>query len=199
MRRNFIIAFVIGLAVVAVMCIIGALIGVRVFSAPVVRPGPVELQDLLIDSSVLPQGWQLVRGPVPVTEKLKYGSEENLSAVFKGPKPVGAVEHEIYRYTNPLKAMFYFGISADISPNGLKYRSPLAGQFEIECSDLEIDTPLDPSIKKITNCTARARYEEYISVLQVGVGPGMLSSTDVERILQAIDARMAKYLKTQVH
>ncbi len=171
------------------------------------RTPPLDMYDLMIDVSVFPQQWELGIGPVPPPEHI--GSERGemyfLSVIFcpEGSQHCSdGAQHAVFRYINEPAAARAFDsdfAERDFSnrymvtpwtvPDEWTYESPVADRFKFACGEIE---PF-ASVPRMRICTAVAQYEEYISEFTAKMAHMTLE--DLERILIAIDDRMAFYLK----
>jgi hypothetical protein len=166
---------------------------------PKTRTPPVELYALLVDASVFPEGWQLWRGPQPIPEQ-ERGERESYYVTFRyeGLEPgiVGA-SHEAFRYRNEIEAANSFSrhgflnrhvITPWALPDEWSYESPVADRFKFACAEVDI-------LGSYWICEAVGQYDEFISVFYTLLSPEYMTLEDVERILVAIDDRMAFYLE----
>ncbi|TKJ29857.1 MAG: hypothetical protein CEE40_07205 [Chloroflexi bacterium B3_Chlor] len=154
----------------------------------------------MLDESVFPLGWHICAGPSRIPE-LERGESESW---YMGFCPegfdghIGATQHELLRYRNKAEAGHSFPrhgfLNRDLVtpwavPRTWSYESPLADHFKVACADVNILGVI------YRNCQAVAQYDEYISFLNGYVGPQSMTLGDLERILVAIDERMAFYLE----
>ncbi len=169
--------------------------------SPVRRAAPVDIYDLMLDPSVLPDGHELCTGPGPIPKR-ERGETESLLVGFCPPdfNGVGGTHQEVYAYPNEqvLASVYNREFQARefprhnmrtpwTVPDGWSYQSPVADHFKFACG--ETDFP-----HQATVCAAVAQYDEYVSVLVTHPSPDNMTLEDVERILVAIDERMALYL-----
>jgi hypothetical protein len=114
---------------------------------------------------------------------------------------VGGTHQEVYKYRTELEASWeyerefqarefpkYNMISPWALPEEWSYESPVADQFTFACGEPEL-RPYEATV-----CVAVARYDEYISVLVTHPTPDGITLGEVERLVRAIDERMALYL-----
>ncbi len=170
------------------------------------RTQPVDMYDLMIDASVFPEKWDVCIGPVPPPEHI--GSERGeIEFLYVGFCPegfeqgIGGAEHDVFRYGRGLDVAIAYYV--DFSrrefsnrytmtpyaiPQEWSYRSPVAQRFKFACAEVE---PFGAD-GAVLSCTALAQYDEYISVF--GANMSHMTLEDTERILVAIDERMALYL-----
>jgi hypothetical protein len=169
---------------------------------PVRRAAPVEMYDLMLDLSVLPDGWKVCAGPGPIPKR-ERGETEALLVGFCPPdfEGIGGTHQEIYRYGNELVAASVYNrefqarefpkhnmIVPWAVPEEWSYQSPVADHFKFACG--ETGSP-----HQVTVCAAVARYDEYVSVLVTHPIPDNITLEQVEGLLIAIDERMEFYLR----
>jgi hypothetical protein len=170
------------------------------------RTQTVDMYDLLIDGSVFPEGWYVCIGPAPPPEHI-HSERGELEFLYVGFCPegfeqgIGGAEHDVFRYAPGLDVTlaYYLDFSRRefsnrhmVTPYAIpgewSYHSPVANHFKFACAELE-PFGLGPRIR---TCTAVAQYGEYISVF--GAHMSHMTLEDMERILTAIDDRMALHL-----
>jgi hypothetical protein len=158
------------------------------------------MHDLIVDATIFPPGWRIVRGPEPYPERseLAWG-DENLVVGLQPTGDKGFASHYVFKFRNEASAMYdHFWILRQgfLFPSGREskeisaewtYRSPIANDWQFACTDYG----------KTVRCTAMARYDEYISVFDTTTSPELMTLKDLEGILRAIDERMAKSLGKQ--
>jgi hypothetical protein len=173
---------------------------------PLSREPAVNTQQLLIDASAFPPGWYTAFDAEPIP-KPEYGERESLHVGFghEGLEPYRAgASHRVYRYRNELDAAIVYTLlfSGRGFPNHImttpwdvpeewSYQSPIADHFRFECGELDSEPPE-------WICETVARYDEYVSVFGSELSPDYMTLEDVERILVAIDERMALHLGKDV-
>jgi len=166
-------------------------------------PRSFDIEDLLLDESAFPEGW---RAREPFNPEVRLPAEQVALGFFRDRCPeysVGA-GHDVYRFWGGARcADLGFGYKTRIwfapwsgygpwsAPTDLSYQSPLADRFVLECC---ISQRSDAQV-----CQALGRYEEYMVRFLVHMDsepedPQCMSFADLERILVAIDERMAQYL-----
>ncbi len=99
----------------------------------------------------------------------------------------GSAERAAREFQRNLKSVFGRGpeYSEWVVPEELQhYRSPVADQFKVACG----------THGSQEYCRVSAQYEEYYVRLSIAMRPPM-TYADVERVLQALDARFAAKLK----
>lgn len=173
---------------------------------PKTRTRPVDMHDLMVDVSVFPQGWYVFFGPATIPERARRGERGSLYIVFYPEgfeSGIDGAYHEVYRYRNETDAAIAFYseflgnefpnlreamITSWAVPEEWSYESSTADRFKFACAEFEILDRLSRS------CKAVAQYDEYISVFRTHVSPEYMTLEDLERVLRAIDERMALYL-----
>ena len=196
--------WLIGCLSLLAVCLVLLLTYMALMRMPNPRTKRIDLDDLMVTRADFPQGWA-ASGGGPITKREhQEGSQENQSASFRPESlgwmdPLGAL-HTVYRYRNPYQAMdAYFqehrglyqvrrDTSAWTVPPDWSYRSPIADQFEFACAHIS------NIVYSGTTCIAKARYDEFISVFSAELGSPYLTHADLERVLRAIDERMARAL-----
>jgi hypothetical protein len=164
------------------------------------------LKDLLISESTPPLGWSVSRLPHPV--QVEEGQEDSRGIEFRLASGY-RMGHEVYQYQDEQTAakryrgsLNVFGSAERLTPwevpEGLTYRSNVADQFRFACADFR-----DYPDIRFRHCAAMGQYEEFVSIFYVSVLQGEMDDymtlSDLERILTAIDERMAHYLKSETH
>jgi len=135
---------------------------------------------------------------MPPRSELDWG-DENLVIQLQPPGhgDRGFAYHYVFKFRNAASAMyghFWIQRQGHLFPSGQEsrqipaewtYRSPIANDWQFACINYG----------KTTWCTAMARYDEYISVFDTIMSPEYMTLNDLEKVLRAIDERMARYLK----
>ena len=171
------------------------------------RTHPVDMYDLMIDASVFPENWHVCIGPTPPPEHIRSERGE-LEFLLVGFCPegfeqgIGGAQHAVFRYAPGLDvaiAYYYefsrrefsnrYMITPYAIPEEWSYHSAVADRFRFACAELE---PFGLA-RPMRTCTGVAQYDEYISVF--GAHMSHMTLEDMERILVAIDERMAFYLE----
>jgi hypothetical protein len=169
---------------------------------PAPRARSFELAELLVDVSDLPAGWQVSLNPSPTA--VEMGQSEGLWIEFRLPGGSRSA-HYIFRYDDEqTSAEQYRGsLSGEFfdaeritpweMPTGLSYESPVADQFRFASADFRRFPE-----GHFTLHQAVGQYDEFISVFFCSIlpdkAPDFMTLSDLERILQAIDQRMALHL-----
>jgi len=158
------------------------------------------MTELMPDVSVFPQGWYVCAGPSRIPE-LERGESESWYMGFcpEGfDGQIGATQYELLRYRNEVEAGRRFPrhgfLATDLVtpwqvPQTWSYESPVADDFKVACADVNILGVIYRS------CQAVGQYREYISFLNSYVGPQSMTLGDLERVLIAVDDKMALYLR----
>jgi hypothetical protein len=171
-------------------------------------PLSFDLEELLIDVSTLPSGWQASEVLSDSTDDiyLDLGQQadryiEFTTETFKSP-----TIHHVFLYPNKESAEYWYQDNLTMqfhnanrvtpweSPVELNYQSPIADQFRFDCAAFQHAT--DPS-KHFTRCVAVGQYDRVISVFSTYISPNTMGYADLEQVLKAIDRRMATDLKPQ--
>jgi len=155
------------------------------------------IQELLIDESAFPPGWSVsTAGPRPPAKAPlgHYESIESTELFFYVYG--GSAFEEIHRFSSVQGAAREFRRKRDLEfakreidtpwvvPPELSYQSPAANQFYLACA----------TQGGIPMCRAIGQYEEYFVKFNTHMSPDFMTHADLERVLKAIDERMASYL-----
>jgi hypothetical protein len=170
------------------------------------RRQPVDIYDLVIDASVFPPSWYTCLGPLRPPERAR-GDRLEQDMLYAGFCPVGfdqgigGAQHAVFDYGDELGGAIAFRwdfsrhefsnrytVSPFAVPEQWSYRSPVADRFKFACAEVE---PFGED-RPVLSCEALAQYDEYISLFSAQLSHMTLE--DLERILVAIDERMALYL-----
>ena len=159
-------------------------------------PRPFAIEELLIDQSLLPQGWEQQGPPSSRNAPVRLGVERSgVSFISYG----GVANQHVYRCNSvraaareyPGEADSWFspreGWGAWTVPAVLPYESAVADQFRFNCYTHQASGG--------QACQAVGRYDEYIVRFYTAMSDDYMTFTDLERILAAIDERMALYLE----
>jgi hypothetical protein len=171
---------------------------------PTVSPSlsAVVLTQLLIDTSVLPDGWYVCEGPGEFSEQ--QGQQDSVyvgfcNKTFESPTFHILLSYKDSEYASTKYRQYlpaYFNSVGRLTPwelpDALNYQSETADQFQFACANFRV---LSDTSVKYTKCVAMARYEDVVSVLITYPLDGAMSYADLENILQAIDEQMSTYLK----
>lgn len=173
---------------------------VVIYGQPKTRAQPVNIYDLMVDVSAFPQGWYVEFGPShPPPGKHLRGENEGLYVQFGARGFDARAMHVVCRYQNDLQATVSFYVDNEFPkgdfvvtpwavPEEWSYASTVADRFKFACAELDV-------LGLFTNCTAVAQYDEYISVFRTHVSSKYMTLEDLERVLKAIDERVAQHLK----
>jgi len=159
------------------------------------------VEELLLDESAFPEGWK-TRGPFEPDDGLPAERVAVDFDAYPNPDTSLAAWQEVYRFWGGTRCadigyrsegLVWFapwpGRGPWRPPTELSYQSAVAGRFRLECCA--------PEGSSMQTCQAMGEYEEYLVVFRVDVDaryPDHMGFGDVERILVAIDKRMAVYL-----
>lgn len=170
---------------------------------PTPRPEPIDLRDLLINTSVFPPGWRVEQPPSSLREVFPR-AQESLGVTFRRRGYEAIANHAVGRYSDADDAAFEYGwehsrefgqallVTPWATPEALPYQSTIADQYRFACAIVDKG---DGSGEQLHECVAVGRYEEFVSIFTTWVAPEYMTYTDLERILKAIDERMARYVE----
>jgi hypothetical protein len=160
-------------------------------------------EELLLDESVFPEGWSAYEGTYNPRERLPADQIGRTYVRHDCPRSRLA-SHSVYRFFEGENSAIggyqqYIPIwfapeenwEAWAVPAELPYRSPVADEYRFNCCG--------PEGSGAWVCQAVGRYNEYVVRFHVHMDsepeyPQCMSYTDLEKILIAIDERMAFYL-----
>lgn len=174
--------------------IIAAIAGVLLAGCDLLETAPERsftTKELLIGLSEMPPGWIVSNGPVKLKDDVS--SKDASVIVFQAETNVvrrGAMQRAYrYRSSSSARRMYEEYIRPGqfgTTPPEWTYQSLVADQSYFACDDNQGREPL--------NCEWSGRYEEYVVVFGSWIVPDRMSLQDMERVVRAIDARMAQYL-----
>lgn len=174
--------------------IIPAIAGVLLAGCDLLETAPERsftTKELLIGLSEMPPGWTVSNGPTKLKDDVS--SKDASIVVFQADTSAirrGAMQRAYrYRSSSGAKRMYEEYIRPGqfgTTPPEWTYQSPVADQSYFACYDYEGREPL--------NCEWSGRYEEYVVAFGSWIIPDRMSLQDMERVVRAIDARMAQYL-----
>ena len=160
------------------------------------------IEDLLLDESAFPEGW---RAQEPFDPHNGLPAEQIALTLFPDASACPSslmTGHDVYRFyggercadmghrsETPIWFAPWPGCGPWSVPTDLPHQSPLTDRFRVECCTGQGST--------VQTCQAVARYEEYVVRFHTSIDPEhpeCMSFADLERILVAIDERMAVYL-----
>lgn len=160
------------------------------------RAPPIE--GLLIDESLFPNGWHAYDNTFNPRKRLP-AEQVGLNLYCAGS---GGAGQEVYRFSGGSRcaAMGYreetpvwfarSGASSPWSvPGELPYQSTVADQFRFSCQAQATST--------LRQCQGVGQYQQYIVVFRTYMSPECMTFAQLERILLAIDQRMALYLEKE--
>lgn len=180
------------------MVVVFAATALSLFSCVPEQPAPQRpftTMKLLIDLPDMPPGWKVSWGPERSEDYISSQDSSVIAFVVSGVSlPFGreGALHSIYRYRSARAAK---GVYEELvlpgqvgeTPADWTYQSQVADQSYFACYDYEGREPYPI-------CEWSARYEEYVVIFHSWLVPGYMSLEDMERVIRAIDARMAEYL-----
>jgi len=157
--------------------------------------------DLLVDTSAFPRGWFVQGGPISAHDNFHIldheGARDYASVGFAPPGAKFPYEvtasHTIWDFDNSLYAtIVYYTRFRRVDPTdpeilrAWSYRTKVANRFRLDCM-YRGGRP---------RCVATAQYGSIISVFSTPLESACgITTEELERILQLIDERMARYLK----
>jgi hypothetical protein len=157
------------------------------------------IEELLLDESTFPEGWRAAR---PFDPERRIPAEQIVLDFHTNKCHVlmAGVSHRVQRFYGgasaaaeayPEEVAYWFSPNwGDWSvPSELSYKSPMADQFRFGCYTEEETATIV--------CQTIGQYEQYIVVFDAELDPGRpecLTFDDLEKILIAVDERMAEYL-----
>jgi len=153
-------------------------------------------EDLLIDKSIVPPGWELTDPSFPTGDTLV--TTESATIGVKATDDESSIKyggHDVYRHqsTGSARRRFdevYLATARSLdSVSEWMYQSPVAERSHFGCHNMAGNVGV--------YCEWGAQYEEYIVVFGARLPPGEVSLANIEQIeeiVRAIDARMAEYL-----
>lgn len=171
-------------------------------SQPVTTSPALDMRDLMLDLSASPRGWAACAGPERLPKR-ERGELDSLLVWFCPPgfDGVGGTHQELYKYRNELVASWvyeaqfharefprYNMISPWAVPDEWSYESPVADRFRFACGQQD-GGPYPTSV-----CVSIAQYDEFVSVLVTHPSRDGITLGEVERLVIAIDERMALHL-----
>lgn len=160
-------------------------------------------EDLLLDESQLPQGWEAAGEPYDPEERLP-AEQTTVDFFMHAPTCPTSLKtgHYVYRFIGgagcadmgyrsetplwfaPMPGWGPWSASAELS-----YESTLADRFRLNCCTRQGSN--------VQTCQAVGQYKEYVVRFHTSIDPqhaDCMSFSDLEGILVAIDERMAFYL-----
>jgi hypothetical protein len=153
---------------------------------------PLKTIDLLIDASVMPQGWttadrhELRRE----ADDLSVGDSAVVALVVKEQPQQRPTKEYVHRYRNSAAAKSVYDdlvhVVGDV-PSAWTYHSIIADESRFACYDYEGREPYPV-------CEWAARYEEYVVIVSSWLIPDQMSLPDLEKVVRAIDSRMSRQL-----
>jgi len=167
-------------------------------------PPPFPNEELLLDGSAFPEGWSAYEGFSNPREWLPADQIGRHYVRHDCPRYSLLASHSVYRFFEGENSAIggyqrcansWFAPEEDWEawavPAELPYHSPVADEYRFNCHG--------PEGENAWVCQAVGRYNEYVVRLLVDMDsepeyPECMSFADLERILVAIDERMAQYL-----
>jgi len=165
-------------------------------------PPAFPVEELLLDESTFPEGWHAHRDSYDPEDRLPAEQIAlGLHINGCGPYSLGAGQY-VYRFFDGAEeaatayrteSALWFSAREGWGPWGtppeLPYESPVADQFRLACCADQTSSQ--------RFCQAVGQYEEYVVLLDVDMNPEYpecMDFNDLERIVAAVDDRMASHL-----
>jgi len=156
------------------------------------------MQELLVDASVFPEGWEISSGP-------RFAEWDHFSSSY-GFWLVGfQTDSDVPRHTAMLYVYQYHNVKIAqqvyekiVSPEhrGEKLPDNICGGLSATQSLLTCETlTMYESGYKQMNCTWSGLYDEYIVDFSTWLVPERMSLEDVQDIICAIDAHVSPYFE----
>lgn len=161
---------------------------------PIIPP-PCPIEDLIVDISSFPAGWTQNSPPRERNAPIRWGVDKR-GVSFSTQEYGGAIQ-DVYRGRNLDDAgKGYFNLSESwfrlreaegdwYIPSEFSYESIIADHYRFGCS---IHKP-----SGFQTCQMAAQYGVYVTRFYTGMSP-LMTYSDLERILQAIDNKMGQCL-----
>ena len=178
--------------------------------SPTIR---VPAEDLLIDDlSVFPAGWSITSGPFSARHlphvlqdqgAIDFADIEFAPSNRTQPWSLPTAAQIVWNFGDSLNATLEFyrrfrpsgPILSKEEMGGWSYHSKVANRFQLYC---EVVEPIPEAHIEggWISCVAIGQYGEFISLFSTPIGAEYnMTTEDLERILKAIDERMARYVK----
>lgn len=176
-----------------------------------------DAQDLMLDMSAFPPGWSYDRQPQSAREDehiLRAEGASDFALVIFVPPNVAPgstsgwdkAGQVVWNFDSKLAALietygsrfqYLWDRLSMVDPQEWSYRSEVADQYRLFCGIVETRPEFGPSGRggwKV--CGVIAQYGRFVTEFNSPVGPEYhMTPEDWRRILQAIDERMARYVK----
>ena len=159
----------------------------------------VDLDKILVDTFVLPEGWAIQIGPLytPFGKPIHYENESVLIQ-FENPSAPSIGAQLLLRYSNSLQATIdFFRITKYSKEDSVitDWVTPAEWEFiPAAANRFKLSYAVVISRGKYTFCEAVMQYDEYISIYRTSVGSDFMSLEKLKEILKAIDERMQNHL-----
>jgi hypothetical protein len=169
--------------------------GCCVFTCRPLPAAPCEIETLLVQETVLPEGWEESGPPRSADAAARFGIEK-IGTGFSTPRHGVAIQ-AVYRARNTGAAasgyqdfMSYFSLREEETewflPSELTYDTT-ADRFRLGCSA--------ERTSGVERCQLIAQYGVYLLRFHIYMSPEMMTYDDLEHILQDIERRMAECFK----
>lgn len=160
----------------------------------------VPIRECLVDLSPFPSGWSVEFGPDAYDlpgRVLPGRALAGISISFHWRGPNALAQHDVLKYETKQRAASEFHrqqpgtffsagrLTPWETPDAVSYQSPFADQFRLACADIE------GAEQRFKLCIAMGQYDKHLSTFAIWMSPDYMTFADLERILEAIDERMA--------
>ena len=159
---------------------------------PAMSPCPIE--DLMIDESLFREGWLQEGPPEQRTALIRFGIRK-LSVGFISQRH-GVARHDVYEGENfeETEKQYFREVDSWFSPREgwtdwytpkFNYESPIADHYRFSC--------YTHKASGVETCAMMGQYGVYLTRFHADMS-SIMTYDDLNRILQAIDGKMAKCL-----
>lgn len=201
--------------VVCILILLASLLCIGLVGFPASSTIRVPAEDLLLDDlSVFPVGWSITSEPFSARH-LPHVLQDQWAIDFADVGFAPPDGTKLWSLLNASQIVWNFGNSLDATlefyrrfrPSGptlsreelegWSYHSEVADRFRLYCEVVE-PIPKAHIEGGWTRCVAVGQYREFISTFSTPIGVEYnMTTEDLEHILEAIDERMARYVKGQ--
>jgi hypothetical protein len=168
-------------------------VSITLDGGPVPTP-PFPMEDLLLDESAFPEGWQAY---TPYEPPGRFGLP--IALTYSSCAPGGGIAvHDVYASWNPQKAAEAYADAVSFWFEDDDRHTPWATPAELACASTTADhLRIGCHVERESGtefCQAVGQYDRYVVRFHTFMSPCM-TFTDLERIRVAIDERMALCLE----